>query len=163
MLFRHNLFSFQLGFLVLCFVWGIVRAVFWWLTPVLPEPSVAAIGMLWYEYMVLFLFSSSFRIPINLQFATFSLLVLFYAHLVHRATWEKTMKRICTATYIGTNVVFLILQAGIVDSNHLFLISLSLIDTFIIVCVGLYAYYTATPIDDGDWLLPAQVFRFPLI
>jgi len=121
--YRHNIYSFQLGFLSLCFIWGIIRACFWWLFPVVSNPwGVIAMTLLW--------------VPVNLQFATFSLLVLFYAHLVHRATWEKSTKKIFAITYIAINVVFIIVQS---------------------VWLGMYGYYFKIGTsDDHIWLVTAQ-------
>lgn len=121
--YRHNLYSFQLGFLSLCFIWGVIRACFWWLFPIISEPwGVSAMALLW--------------VPVNLQFATFSLLVLFFAHLVHRATWEKSTKKIFAISYIAINVIFFVVQS---------------------VWVGMGAYYAnKKELDEHSWLEVAQ-------
>jgi hypothetical protein len=119
--YRHNIFSFQLGFLSLCFIWGVIRACFWWLFPVLSSPwGIPAMTLLW--------------LPVNLQFSTFSLLVLFFAHLVHRATWEKSTKKVFVIAYVATNVIFIIVQT---------------------VWLGMYAYYVKSGMQH-DWLVVAQ-------
>jgi len=102
--YRHALYSFQLGFLLLCFIWGVLRVVFW---------SIEYI--FWGAFAEVLLW-----VPLNFQFATFSLLVVFYAHLVHKSTWEKYMKKRFTIAYIVINVVLLALQCvwlGFVNSD----------------------------------------------
>jgi hypothetical protein len=75
-------------------------------------------------------------LPVNFQFATFSLLVVFFAHLVHRATWEKSTKKIFTIAYVATNLVFMSVQG---------------------VWLGLYAYYEKHNMEDeSEWLGVAQ-------
>lgn len=93
--YRHALYSFQLGFLLLCFIWGVLRILFWSLFSDLFSNAFGEI-LIW--------------IPLNFQFATFSLLVVFYAHLVHKSTWEKQTKKWFTIAYIVVNVTLLILQ-----------------------------------------------------
>jgi len=100
--YRHNLYSFQLGFLVLCLVWGILRSIFFSVITVV-KSDVVLYTLQW--------------LPMNLQFATFSLLVLFYAHLVHRATWETSTKKIFTVIYFVTNFIFISLQVVLIGLN----------------------------------------------
>ncbi|KYQ92171.1 hypothetical protein DLAC_07012 [Tieghemostelium lacteum] len=99
---KHNIFSFRFGFLVLGLLWGIMRTLLW-----LVIESNSQMG-------VLILFS----IPINIQFATFSLLVLFYAHVVHRHSWERVTKKRFTIAYCIVNVVLLILQCVWIALNY---------------------------------------------
>jgi len=105
--YRHALYSFQLGFLLLCFVWGVLRVVFWSLFYQIISGTVGEV-LLW--------------IPLNFQFATFSLLVVFYAHLVHKNTWEKYTKKRFTIAYITVNTILLIMQCVcfglITDGGH---------------------------------------------
>ncbi|EGC38238.1 hypothetical protein DICPUDRAFT_29057 [Dictyostelium purpureum] len=91
---KHNIFSFRFGFLVLGFVWGLTRAVFW----------------CFFDFWGNVSFTAFFYIPINIQFATFSLLVLFYAHVVHRATWERFTRKRFTIAYSSVNFILLVLQ-----------------------------------------------------
>ncbi|EFA84885.1 hypothetical protein PPL_01878 [Heterostelium album PN500] len=85
----------KFGFLLLGFLWGIIRTVFWLTFFQITNPLIADLLL---------------NIPINIQFATYSLLVLFYAHVVHRQTWEKSTKKIFTITYCSVNLILLILQ-----------------------------------------------------
>eukprot|EP00026_Physarum_polycephalum_P009186 Phypoly_transcript_09299.p1 GENE.Phypoly_transcript_09299~~Phypoly_transcript_09299.p1 ORF type:complete len:415 (+),score=36.99 Phypoly_transcript_09299:118-1362(+) len=103
--YRHALVSFQLGFLILCFIWGILRIIFW--------STVSVTGVILSNVLL--------WIPLNIQFATFSLLVIFYAHLVHKSTWERYTKRRFAIAYVVINAVLLILQCvslGVVNSKH---------------------------------------------
>ncbi|GAM18100.1 hypothetical protein SAMD00019534_012750 [Acytostelium subglobosum LB1] len=92
---KHKKFSWRSGFLLLGFLWGALRTVFWLTFGVNQNQLVAEM---------------LFSIPINIQFATFSLLVLFYAHVVHRSTWETSTKAIFSIAYISINVLLFILQ-----------------------------------------------------
>lgn len=52
---RHALISFQLGFLVLCFVWGILRLIFWSFIPLgASSSSLGQLLLLWYVVMLSF-------------------------------------------------------------------------------------------------------------
>ncbi|KAN0028361.1 hypothetical protein ACTFIV_010203 [Dictyostelium citrinum] len=95
---KHNIFSFRFGFLLLGFIWGLLRAIFWGLFDVFSLPA---------NYVAQTTF---FLIPINIQFATFSLLVLFYAHVVHRTTWERFTRMRFTIVYLSVNIILLVLQ-----------------------------------------------------
>ncbi|KAN0030499.1 hypothetical protein ACTA71_009138 [Dictyostelium dimigraforme] len=95
---KHNIFSFRFGFLLLGFIWGLLRSLLWGLFDVFIEPKNFA-GQVTF-----------FLIPINVQFATFSLLVLFYAHVVHRTTWERYTRMRFTIVYLSVNIILLVLQ-----------------------------------------------------
>eukprot|EP01133_Synstelium_polycarpum_P001458 gene1458-1691_t len=99
----HKKFSFRFGFLLLGLAWAVFRAVFWGVFDMNTNP----LG-----------FSIIYWIPINIQFATYALLVLFYAHVVHRATWERTTKKRFTIAYILVNAVLLILQCAWVVADY---------------------------------------------
>eukprot|EP00455_Lapot_gusevi_P014986 TRINITY_DN17551_c0_g1_i1.p2 TRINITY_DN17551_c0_g1~~TRINITY_DN17551_c0_g1_i1.p2 ORF type:complete len:113 (-),score=12.86 TRINITY_DN17551_c0_g1_i1:69-407(-) len=73
--FRHKLYSFQVGFLVLCFIWLACRVVFWFFLDI--DGNAAWLVTLVYLF------------PSVCQIATFSLLILFYAKLVHRHRWAQ--------------------------------------------------------------------------
>ncbi|KAM9985424.1 hypothetical protein ACTFIZ_008963 [Dictyostelium cf. discoideum] len=94
---KHNIFSFRFGFLLLGFIWGLLRAIFWGFFDIFSNSSKAVQN-------------SFFLIPINIQFATFSLLVLFYAHVVHRTTWERFTRMRFTIVYSSVNIILLVLQ-----------------------------------------------------
>eukprot|EP01124_Arcella_intermedia_P018915 TRINITY_DN26039_c0_g1_i1.p1 TRINITY_DN26039_c0_g1~~TRINITY_DN26039_c0_g1_i1.p1 ORF type:complete len:335 (+),score=61.19 TRINITY_DN26039_c0_g1_i1:24-1028(+) len=88
--YRHNIFHYQFGFLVFCFVWGAIRTTFWLLMP-------------WSTRDVMWLQGSALWI----QFATFSLLVLFYAQVIHKAKKKIMAQNIALIIYIIFNVIFL--------------------------------------------------------
>jgi len=93
--YRHKKKSFQVGFLSLCFFWNLLRVLFfaWLLTS---SNKTLIIIVYW--------------IPINIQFATFSLLVVFYAHLHHtqKSEWYA-LKRRYIGLYVILNALFFIL------------------------------------------------------
>jgi hypothetical protein len=61
-LFRHNLRSFQLTFVVLCLLWTGLRVFFW----------INTLRLQFYAQLFLY------RVPTVLEFATFSLLIIFF-------------------------------------------------------------------------------------
>ncbi|EGG23487.1 hypothetical protein DFA_05620 [Cavenderia fasciculata] len=92
---KHRKVAFRFGFLLLGFFWGLIRAIFWgtfyrW------EGNLTSSILYW--------------IPVNIQFATYALLVLFYAHVVHRNSWERITKKRFTIAYAAVNIILLILQ-----------------------------------------------------
>ncbi|EAL67350.1 hypothetical protein DDB_G0280247 [Dictyostelium discoideum AX4] len=93
---KHNIFSFRFGFLLLGFIWGLLRAIFWGFFDIFSSNKAVL--------------TTFFLIPINIQFATFSLLVLFYAHVVHRTTWERFTRMRFTIVYSSVNIILLVLQ-----------------------------------------------------
>mmetsp|Transcript_2749 Transcript_2749/g.12309 ORF Transcript_2749/g.12309 Transcript_2749/m.12309 type:complete len:113 (+) Transcript_2749:690-1028(+) len=72
-LYRHNLLSFQSGFLVLTFSWSAIRSCAFLFNY---EPTGASYFFKW--------------LPVSLELATFLLLAMFCAYLVERGDWEKT-------------------------------------------------------------------------
>jgi len=52
------------------------------------------------------------RFPINIQFATFSLLVVFYARVAYYEKWESTYKKRVVAAYSFVNISVLLGFAG---------------------------------------------------
>jgi len=94
--YKHKVLSFQFAFFIPSFVWALLRALFW----ILMVPLVNNITM----YIIIYWF------PVNIQFSTFSLLVIYYAHLHKQQTgeWHDFMRK-----YIGVwaiiNITFLIL------------------------------------------------------
>jgi len=100
--YRHNFLSFQNGFLMFCFTWGIAR----WIYFLLQCTQQNGDSSLMYLYWLTF----------NLQFATFSLLVLFFAQVVHKsARWENLSLYI----YIVVNVMFLVLMLVILSVSSI--------------------------------------------
>eukprot|EP01116_Phalansterium_solitarium_P005926 TRINITY_DN1820_c0_g1_i1.p1 TRINITY_DN1820_c0_g1~~TRINITY_DN1820_c0_g1_i1.p1 ORF type:complete len:325 (+),score=77.68 TRINITY_DN1820_c0_g1_i1:157-1131(+) len=70
--YRHKLKSFQVAFLLLCFSWALLRTIYFLF--IYELTGLLAIFIYW--------------LPINIMFATFSLLVVFYAHLHQRQKSE---------------------------------------------------------------------------
>jgi hypothetical protein len=71
--YRHPLKSFQAWFLVILLLWSVLRAAFFLGGQEMPDP----------------VFTLVYWLPVDLQFMTFSLLVVFYAFLLHQAQWEQ--------------------------------------------------------------------------
>ena len=70
---QHDLYSFQFGFLLLAVLWSGLRVFFFGEWFGLPELLSL---LLWW-------------LPFDLQFSTFSLLILFYASLLHHNRWHQ--------------------------------------------------------------------------
>eukprot|EP01137_Pigoraptor_chileana_P000246 Opistho-2@36111 len=132
--YRHRLVSFQVGFLVLCLVWVSIRTMFFALFEV--DFSDAIESILYWT-------------PINLEFATFSLLTVFFARIVHRDTWEQTLRArtyavwaLFNIVFLGVNIVWLI-TIGEGTSSHtltnLRVIFTACIFLLLAVFVGIYA------------------------
>jgi len=95
--YRHKIRSFQAGFLIQCFFWALLRAIFFLLSDFLSSTN----------WLLLFIF----WIPINIQFSTFSLLVVYYAYLnpLHEVKAEmRKFKRFYFTVWFVTNIVFFI-------------------------------------------------------
>ena len=88
--FKHRLKSFQGLFLVLCLFWTTLRVVFW-----LEDTSE------WVNWIALFIYF----MPNLIQFSMFSLLVFFYAKLVHLREWNSVKVR-CYLAYAASNLLF---------------------------------------------------------
>eukprot|EP01127_Copromyxa_protea_P021037 TRINITY_DN7131_c0_g1_i1.p1 TRINITY_DN7131_c0_g1~~TRINITY_DN7131_c0_g1_i1.p1 ORF type:complete len:390 (+),score=31.63 TRINITY_DN7131_c0_g1_i1:31-1200(+) len=88
--YRHNLFHYQFLFLIYCLSWGVLRSVFWLLIP-------------WTSNQELFLQGFS----IQVQFWTFTLVVLFYMQMIHKIqkNWAEYRTR-CFLFYLGINFLF---------------------------------------------------------
>lgn len=52
------------------------------------------------------------RFPINIQFATFLFLVLFFVAVIHKKTWEESWKKKATFLFIFVNITLLALFLG---------------------------------------------------
>lgn len=50
-----------------------------------------------------------FLFPIVLQFATFSLLVVYYVQVINKTQWKKKYRRIYTTAYLATNLFFVLI------------------------------------------------------
>jgi len=95
--FRHKFLSFQVAFLILFFFWAVLRSIFF--AFLVNSTNVAAYNIVYW-------------IPINIQFATFSLLACYYAHLhyKHKSEWSDFQRKY-TITWSVLNSVFLILES----------------------------------------------------
>jgi hypothetical protein len=88
--FKHRLKSFQGLFLVLCLFWTTLRVVFWL------ENTNGWVN--WKALIIYFM-------PSLIQFSMFSLLVFFYAKLVHLREWNLVKVR-CYLAYAVSNLLF---------------------------------------------------------
>jgi hypothetical protein len=84
--FRHGK-SFQFAFLLLCFFWTTIRAAFFASTA--ETPLFLTLILWWF--------------PVDVQFATFSLLVVFVIYLLQQHEWNYT-RRIIYFVYCGVNL-----------------------------------------------------------
>mmetsp|Transcript_12689 Transcript_12689/g.40098 ORF Transcript_12689/g.40098 Transcript_12689/m.40098 type:complete len:452 (-) Transcript_12689:23-1378(-) len=98
--YRHNLVSFQGGFLAAVAVWSSLRATFF------------ALDSLWQQNRAFTLHQILLTLPLNVQFATFALLLVFLAYLAHRPSWQRVHRRRVLATFLATNIIFLIFVTG---------------------------------------------------
>eukprot|EP01100_Stratorugosa_tubuloviscum_P013367 TRINITY_DN6650_c2_g2_i1.p1 TRINITY_DN6650_c2_g2~~TRINITY_DN6650_c2_g2_i1.p1 ORF type:complete len:351 (-),score=78.52 TRINITY_DN6650_c2_g2_i1:183-1235(-) len=97
--YKNRLASFHTGFIFLCFLWSLLRAFFFLFFDKLTTPesnfdNVAFILLYWF--------------PFILQFATFALLVVFFAHIIHKHEWKR-LKFIAWLIYMLSNAFFIIL------------------------------------------------------
>lgn len=89
-----------MAFLSLCFFWALLRIIFF--SVVVDQNWTSKDNWI---FLILYWF------PINIQFATFSLLVVFYAHLHHKHKQEwYSFKRKYKIFYTVFNISFLILE-----------------------------------------------------
>jgi len=104
--YQHKIMSFRFGFLLVCFIWTSLRMVFWFFVRLSEWP-------IWVSTTIYFL-------PGACQVATFSLLILFYAKLVHRHHW-KGLKTFFTTFCIFSNLVMIVLTfmfCGLLHRMH---------------------------------------------
>jgi len=94
--YRHKLRSFQMGFRIQLFIWALLRAVYFAFYNLLENSIIADAILYW--------------LPFNIQFSTFSFMVVFFAHLQHKHKSEwKSFKRWYITAWITINVIFYIL------------------------------------------------------
>lgn len=93
---RHSITSFQFAFHILCFLWTSLRTTFFASTA--PLPRTLTLLIYWF--------------PIDIQFATFSLMVVFYAYVIYKREWESKRALLLTV-YIIANVTMFSLTTGI--------------------------------------------------
>jgi len=95
--YRHKLRSFRMGTLIQCFIWALLRTLYFLL-----YNSINRVR--WIDRIV-------YWIPFNLQFSIFSFLVVYYRHMHHEQKSEwKTFKTRYIITWAILNVTFLLLQ-----------------------------------------------------
>jgi hypothetical protein len=105
--YKHKFVHYQSAFLGLCWLWSLLRAVYFLLLQ--PQPYI--LGIAPNE-------SASARansimanvfywLPFNIQFATFSLLVLYYAEVIYKKNWRRKRRRQFVSIYCIVNIVFL--------------------------------------------------------
>eukprot|EP00126_Sphaerothecum_destruens_P013140 Sdes_comp22484_c0_seq1m20932 len=100
--YRHNTASYQSYFLVLCVLWTVSRITLFTLVGVGSPGSFLDMSG-WFIHIV-------FWFPINLQFATFSLLVLFFAQIVHKFNFNPHDKKKFVIAWASINLIFLIIS-----------------------------------------------------
>eukprot|EP01117_Protostelium_nocturnum_P003888 TRINITY_DN1514_c0_g1_i2.p1 TRINITY_DN1514_c0_g1~~TRINITY_DN1514_c0_g1_i2.p1 ORF type:complete len:362 (-),score=61.21 TRINITY_DN1514_c0_g1_i2:10-1095(-) len=105
--YQHKIRSFQVGFLIQCFFFCILRfLLFFLLDKFLPSQGTKENVAAWsiaYQFV--------FWIPFNIQFSTFSLLVVYFAHILQseKAEWRR-FKRWYSIGWAIINIVFLIVN-----------------------------------------------------
>lgn len=100
-IYRHNLRSFQFAFHLLCFIWTALRVLFF------------ASTTRWSTRYTLFVY----WVPTDIQFATFSLMVVFYAYLLHKRVWEHK-KWIVYTCFVGANLSMFTLTLGYIFLSY---------------------------------------------
>lgn len=94
----HRMDSFQFVFLALCFLWTLLRGLFWLLVDQLTWP--------------IWLYTLVYNLPNVCQISTFSLLILYYAKLVHRSRW-RNRKSFFITCYVVANTLMIMLTVFI--------------------------------------------------
>jgi hypothetical protein len=92
----HSVWGFHFPFLLLCFAFGVLRVAFF----VYNQASS--------ELLTSFLFWS----PINVQFAAFTLVVVYHANVLYKRTWEDIRKTVY-CVYLLVNMLTLIVTCSI--------------------------------------------------
>eukprot|EP00002_Diphylleia_rotans_P001857 TRINITY_DN11077_c0_g1_i1.p1 TRINITY_DN11077_c0_g1~~TRINITY_DN11077_c0_g1_i1.p1 ORF type:complete len:227 (-),score=36.01 TRINITY_DN11077_c0_g1_i1:145-825(-) len=91
--YKHQLASFQSLFIQFNLVWALLRFVYF------------VLGLADYQWDRPWKQILLYWIPYVIQYSTFSLLVLFYAYLVHRMTLWKTHRDYLLGAYLLSNIV----------------------------------------------------------
>lgn len=84
---RDKLLSWSSSFHVLCLLWTVVRAAYWILLQTRAQ----------LPYLVLYLL---YWVPTPIQFANFSLLVLFYIQVLTGERWRRRWRAVCLPLYL---------------------------------------------------------------
>lgn len=117
--YRHRRVSYQMAILLGCLSMGLLRFLFF---------------LFLNNWGTSLLFQFFLWAPSLLQFITFSLFVLYYAHQLHKSNWSQKWK-IIVAIYLLCNLAFLM---------------------FIVFYVGMSYYYYDVKGEDSGWLLWLQ-------
>jgi hypothetical protein len=131
----HNILHYQFIFLCYCFVWGVLRTIFWLFLPWEPFHELILQGL-----------------SAVIQVATFSYLVLFYAEISYKAggQWHQLRKR-TYFIYVLCNVLFLLCLSVLIALAILFgakhptvengaVIFVSIIYFLLAIFLGYYGY-----------------------
>eukprot|EP00753_Platysulcus_tardus_P005377 PLAT13234.1.p1 GENE.PLAT13234.1~~PLAT13234.1.p1 ORF type:complete len:382 (-),score=112.04 PLAT13234.1:94-1170(-) len=97
---KHRLASFQSAFLAICALWMPMRVIMFLKTVFTSVWSTQALLVLYW-------------VPTSVQFATFSLLVLFYGHVVHRKAWRR-VSRYAYTIYGLVNAVLVLTTVALI-------------------------------------------------
>jgi len=94
---RHKTRSFRFGFLLVCWLWTALRVFFWF---ILTLDGTAT----WFWHLI-------YQLPNACQVGTFSLLILFYAKLVHRHRWRALRLRFLSFCILSNTAMVLLTVA----------------------------------------------------
>ncbi|KJE90873.1 hypothetical protein CAOG_08581, partial [Capsaspora owczarzaki ATCC 30864] len=93
--YRHRLGSFQVGFQSLCLVWTLLRSIWF----------AKALATRWSNLVEELIYWP----PVNLEFATFSLLGVFFVRIIHQQAWRDIHRRVMAA-WVALNLFLLFLN-----------------------------------------------------
>ncbi|MDP2434339.1 MAG: DUF1084 domain-containing protein, partial [archaeon] len=94
---KHRVLHYQGFFFIMCLAWCVLR----WVQFLFLNANLTTYSVYW-----LFLFLDTF--PLNVQFACFSLLVIYFAEIVHKKTWRRYMETRFKWAYLIANCFFLV-------------------------------------------------------
>jgi len=102
----HKIQSFRFGFLSLCFLWTLLRVVFYFFDNLDDWPA-------WLTTVL-------FYLPNACQVATFSMLILFYAKLVNEHRWREQRPFYTITAYVvnGVMMVLIGVYAGLASGSE---------------------------------------------
>src|SRR3989338_4479504 len=90
--YKHKFKHYQSYFLMLCFWWCLLRFIYFLFVNI--AGNIYGIAL--------------YVLPFNIQFATFSLLVFYYAEIVHKQDWRRLRRKQFLFAFVITNALFLI-------------------------------------------------------
>eukprot|EP01104_Vermistella_antarctica_P012616 TRINITY_DN3690_c0_g1_i2.p1 TRINITY_DN3690_c0_g1~~TRINITY_DN3690_c0_g1_i2.p1 ORF type:complete len:395 (-),score=67.08 TRINITY_DN3690_c0_g1_i2:1258-2442(-) len=143
---RDKILSYQMFFLLLCVTWGIFRLLYFYFVPIWARWKWILNVMLW--------------IPYNIEFAIFTLLILFYANVVYRKEWERSAKAIAYGCYVGANTFFaiILLSCGLmfafdVPLKEIVRISGCFVDfmfSALVIIIAWFSYQMSVQLNNGE-------------